>query len=490
MNLTTSFSTLRSVEIGVRKVSGSNKNIIRLQFLSEAIVIAFIALILAIFIAYLILPLFNTVVNRNIELQLHQNPLFLLFLLVTVLLTGFIGGVYPALIISRFKPVTVLKGKNPFKKGKVTGLNVMVYLQFILSVVLITSSLWMYKQVSFMKNKDLGFKKENLLHCKLPSIETNISYDQVRQRILENPAIEDMSISLNSPMYSNWGTRLRYEGGPLDDFTFARWNQACSNYLNTMSMDLVEGRNFSDDYSANSKTCLINETAVKQFGWDNPIGKWIDDGTKYLVIGVIKDFNIQDVHNPIIPYVLHYRDEGFGQYNDLTFKVNPTDVESSLTHINSVLKESFPNILFEVTSYDAGADRVALKVWISAKNTFAFFTVMAVLIAAMGLFGLVVFATQRRVKEIGIRKVQGARAEEILPLITKQFVILIMAANIIVYPLSKVLVNITPGQYKYQFTILDILIVLGISVAVTLFSSGYQAFRASMLNPVEALRYE
>lgn len=491
MNLTTSFSTMRSVEIGIRKVSGSNRNFIRLQFLTEAVVIAFVSLVFAILIAHLILPLFNNVVNRNMELLLAQNPLFILFLLITVLITGFIGGSYPALVISRFKPVKVLKGTSAINKGKISGLNAMVYLQFILSVILITSSMWMYKQVSFLKNKDLGYKKENLLHCTLPSLNTNISYEQVRQRILESPGIEDMTVSLNSPMHSNWGTRLKYEGGPVDDHSYARWNQACPNYLNTMSMQLVSGRNFSNDYSADTKTCLINETAAKKFGWDNPIGKWIDNGEKrYTVVGIIKDFNIDDVHNPILPYFLLLRDEDFGNNNDLTFKVNPETLESSLLHINSILKETFPNVLFEVNGYDVGTYRIALEIWTSAKRTFAFFTVMAVIIAAMGLFGLVVFASQRRVKEIGIRKVQGARAEQILPLITKQFVVLVLAANIVVYPLGRLLENVTPGQFKYQFNIWDLLIVLGISVIVTLISSGYQALKASMLNPVDALRYE
>ncbi len=491
MNLTTSFSTMRSVEIGIRKVSGSNRNILRLQFLTEAVLIAFISLIFAILLAYLILPLFNNVVNRNIELQLSQNPLFILFLLFTVLISGFIGGSYPALIISGFKPVTVLKGNSHFRKNKVKGLTAMVYLQFVLSVILITSSIWMYKQVSFLKNKDLGYVKENLLHCQLPGLTTNVSYEQLRQRILEDPGVENMSLSINSPLHSNWGTRLKYEGGPTDDYIYSRWNQACVNYLNTMSMKLVQGRNFSTDYSADSKSCLINETAVNNFGWDNPIGKWIDyGGQHYTVVGVIKDFNIEDVHNPILPYFLLLRDWDFGSYNDLTFKINPATMERSLAHINSVMKATFPDVLYEVNGYDVGTYRVALEIWTNAKNTFAFFTVMAVLIAAMGLFGLVVFASQRRVKEIGIRKVQGARAEQILPLITRQFVILVIAANIIVFPVAYMLRNVTPGQFKYHFSIFDFLIVLGISVIVTLASSGYQALRASMLNPVEALRYE
>ncbi|KJF44097.1 ABC transporter permease [Draconibacterium sediminis] len=491
MNLTTSFSTMRAVEIGIRKVSGSNRNILRVQFLTEAVLIALISLAFAVFLAYLLLPLFNNVVNRNIELQLLQNPLFVLFLLATVVVTGFIGGSYPALFISRLKPVNVLKGRGSFNKGKVRGLTAMVYLQFILSVVLLTSSIWMYKQVTFLKNKDLGYTKDNLLHCKLPSVNSTVSYQQVRQRILENPGIENMTISINSPLHSNWGTRVHYEGGPTDDHAYVRWNQADENYLNTMSMTLVDGRNFSTDYSAETKTCLINETAVKQFGWDNPIGKWLEmiDG-HFTVIGVIKDFNIEDVHNPIIPYVLLYRDEGFASNNDLTFKVNPNTMTSSLEHINSVLNEAFPNILFEVNGYDVGTYRLALEIWTSAKNTFAFFTIMAVLIAAMGLFGLVVFASQRRIKEIGIRKVQGAQAAQILPLITRQFIILVVAANIIVYPLANFLKNVTPGHFKYQFTVFDLLLVLGISVFVTLVSSGYQALKASLLNPVEALRYE
>ena len=305
------------------------------------------------------------------------------------------------------------------------------------------------------------------------------------------PGIEDVSISINSPLHSNWGTRVRYEGGPQDDYTFARWNSATETYVNTMGFKLAEGRNFSKEYQADGNSCLINETAAKHFGWADPIGKWVDvQGSKRIVVGVLKDFNNDDVHNPILPYILLRREEGFANNNDLTFKINPAARDQSLAHINTVLRDMFPNILFEVNDYNAGEDRIALKIWTSAKNTFTFFTVLAVIIAAMGLFGLVVFASQRRVKEIGIRKVQGANAEQILPLITRQFVIFVLAANIISFPIGRLLEKVTPGYFKYHFNITDIFIVLAISLSVTLISSGYQAFRASRLNPVKALRYE
>ncbi len=490
MNLTTSFSTLRSIEIGVRKVTGSTKRCITWQFLSEAIILAFVSLGFAVLISYLILPFFNTIVDRQIELQLHRNPIFMLFLVGTALITGLIAGSYPALIISGFKPVSVLKGNTPFKKGKITGLRAMVYFQFILSIVLITSSLWMYKQVNFLTDKDLGFHKEHLLHCKLPKVDTNVSYAFLRERILANPDIENMSISYNSPLHSTNGTRLKYEGGSTEEDTRARWNKACPNYLNTMGMELVEGRYFSKDYSADSQSCLINEAAVKTFGWENPIGKWIDDDGKYTVVGVIKDFNIEDVHNLIKPYILVLHEENLNRNNDLTFKINSSSMQASMAHVNKVLKELFPNVLFEVNSYDEETNRLALQIWTNVKDTFAFFTILAIIIAVLGLFGLVVFASQRRVKEIGIRKVQGAHAHQILPLLTKQFAILVIVANVNVIPFAYLLERITPGAYKYHFTIFDLCIVFGISILVTLISSGYQSIKASNLNPIKALRYE
>ncbi|MCG8579519.1 MAG: ABC transporter permease, partial [Bacteroidales bacterium] len=371
-----------------------------------------------------------------------------------------------------------------------SGLHAMVYFQFILSVILITISLWGYRQVRYLTNKDLGFEKKHLLHCSMPEQNSSVSYAALRDEVLSYSGIANMTSSINSPMHSSWGCQVIPEGWSSENSVFSRWNAACSNYLETMSMTLVEGRNLSDKLANDQQACLINETAARTFGWDHPIGKKLEREGTYTVVGVIKDFNIEDVHNPIIPYILFLKDQDLSQAGDLTFKVHPEDMSGSLAHINEVMNRHFKDVLFEVNTYDTNLKRLELRIWNSAKKTILFFTVMAVVIAAMGLFGLIYYAAQRRIKEIGVRKVQGAKVWQILPLITKRYLVMAVLANIIVYPLAIFLQRSMPGQYKYEFTITDMALILVISILVTIISSGYQAFKASVLNPVNALRYE
>ena len=490
MNLTTAFSSIRLVEIGVRKSIGSSKLNIRIQFISEAIVIALISFILAIFIANLMLPVFNQVINRSIELKLLGDVPFVLFLLLVVLCTGLLSGAYPAFIVSAYKPINVLNGIKSIKKNKVTGLQGLVYLQFVLSVVLITTSFWVYRQVNFLTNKDLGFNKENLYRCSMPEQNSSISYEALRNDILEHPGIEDMAVSLNSPFHSNWGCQVIPEGWQRENSVFSRWNIACPNYINTMNMQLIAGCNFSENKMSDTKACIINETAARAYGWENPLGKTLEMEGKHTVIGLLKDFNVVDVHNPIPPFVLFLNDKDLSKRNDLTFKIHPESTESALPHIQGVLDKHFKGILFDVSHYDANLTRLELQIWSSAQNTIAFFTILALLIAALGLFGLVYYATQKRFKEIGIRKVQGAGIWQIIPLVTKRFLVMTLLANVIVFPFAEAIQNTIPGIYKYQFTLLDATFILISTVIITLLACGYQAVRALNLNPVDALRYE
>ncbi|TRX72662.1 ABC transporter permease [Carboxylicivirga sp. M1479] len=490
MNLTTAFSSLRLVEVGVRKSIGSSRRSIRIQFISEAVVIAFIAFVLAVFIAALVLPIFNQVVDRNIELNLHTNLLFTLFLVAVVLLTGILAGAYPAFIVSAYKPINVLHGIKSTKKNNLSGLQVLVYLQFVISVVLITASLWVYRQVNLLSNKDLGFNKETVYRCSMPNQNSSISYEALRNDLLAHAGIENMAVSLNSPMHSNWGTFVIPEDWDRENAVFSRWNMACSNYISTMGMEIIKGRNFSENENSKTFNCLINETAAKAYGWANPIGKTLEIEGKHTVIGVIKDFNVMDVHSPIPPFVMLSNERDLSMRNDLLFKVHPASAKSALLHMQSVLDQHFNDVLFDVSHYDDNLERVELKIWTSAKKTIAFFTMLAVLVAALGLFGLVYYATQKRFKEIGIRKVQGAGVLQIIPMVTKHFVIMTLLANVIVFPVTEVIENIMPGIYKYHFTIFDAGLILVGTMAITLLSCVYQVVRASNLNPVEALRYE
>jgi len=490
MNLTTAFSSLRLVEIGVRKSIGSNKGNIRVQFISEAVVIACISFVLALFIAKLLLPVFNQVVNRSIEIDLFADIRFIGFLLLVVVATGILSGAYPAFIVSAYRPVSVLNGVKSITRGRLSGLQVLVYLQLVLSVALITTSFWVFNQVKLLTTKDLGYQRDNVYRCHMPKQSSTVSYQALRDEILKHPGVENMAVSLNTPLHSNWGCQVIPEGWARENAVFSRWNSSCANYINTMSMQLVAGRNFSDNLGSDAQSCIINQTAARAYGWDNPLGETLEMEGNYRVIGVIKDFNIEDVHNPILPFILLPNKLDLSQQNDLTFKVHPQSHEAALIHIRKVLKKHFNNVLFDVSHYDAHLTRVELQIWSSAKNTIAFFTLLAVLIAAMGLFGLVYYATQKRFKEIGVRKVQGAGLWQIIPLVSKRFLVMTLLANIVVFPIAELIQSTMPGLYKYQLTMVDAAIILIGTLMITLLSCGYQVIKASNLNPVDALRYE
>ncbi len=493
MNLSTAFSSTRSVEIGIRKTNGSSRKSIAFQFLFESMFLATIAFILAVGLSFICLPYFNHIVDREITLSLTNDFTILLFVFLIIILSSIISSAYPAILASRFNPIKVLKGKNLIqgKKGYVSGMKAMVYIQFVLSAILIATSLWSFKQVQYLQNKSLGFNKDQLLHTRMDANQSNWSYQTLREELLAKPGLNNVTISSNSPLHSNWGTGVFYENGPTDEYRHVNFNYACPDFIDTYQITLLDGRNFSKDFSADDNGCLINETAVMKFGWKDPIGKWIELHDKKLnVIGVVKDFHQGDVHNLIQPFVLMLHDGNMNQLNDYTFQINQNTRQASVDHIKSVFNEAFPNSLYQIFDFEDDADRTEIKIWSSARDTFGFFACIAILIAIVGIFGLIVFATQRKVKEIGIRKVQGATIFQVFRLFIKEYMVLLILANICIYPVFPTLVEYTPGAYKYHASILDILIVITITIMVVLVSSGYLAYKAASRNPVEALRYE
>ena len=492
-NLTTAFSISRAKEIGVRKVNGGGVRSLRKQFLSESIMIAYLSLIFAILVAWMFLPYFNNIVERNLTLNFFENPVFSLVVFGVTLLTGFLSGIYPSFLLSAFRPIVILKGNSPLSKtrGRVSGLKALVTIQFALTVILIGSTVWIYRQTMFLKNTNLGFDKSALFHCSVPENTTNKNFKELRQQALRIPGVENMAVSKNSPFHSNWGRGVSLEGSAPDEWIHFNYNEVSPEYLETYGFSIVDGRFFSETQKSDEKGCVLNEAGAKIFGGESAVNKrLVVNGELHTVIGVIKDFHTNSVMFSIEPFIMIQHRNDMQEYNEYTFKLDGSDNQAAVAGLDNLFRESFPNSIFSINYFDDRASMEDVRVWQSVGRTFIFFTVLAILIAGMGLFGLVAYTTRKRIKEIGIRRVQGATSSNIFILVVKEFLLLLFIANIFVLPIPYILKNTTPGNYKYQMEPWEIIAVVAFTLIIAIISSSYEAIKAANLNPVKSLRYE
>ena len=492
-NLTTAFSISRAKEIGVRKVNGSGLNDLRKQFISESVLITFISLAFAVLLAFLFLPYFNNIVERHLTLNFQNNPEFVLVVLGATSLTGIISGIYPAFVLSAFRPILILKGNNPLTRtrGKISGLKVLVTVQFVLTVILIATTVWIYRQTQFLKNTNLGFNKSGLYHCTIQQNNTQTNYDDLRNRVLRIPGVMSMAVSKNTPFHSNWGRGVSLEGSAPDEWISFNYNEVTPDYIKTFDMKLVDGRFFSETQKSDEDAVVINEAGTKIFGGEPAVGKRVKvNGKWHTVIGVVKDFHCNSMMWNISPYIMTFNNGNLQDYNEYTFKLDGTRNQKALASVKDLLQEDFPNSIFTISYFDERADMTDVEVWQSVGRTFIFFTVLAILVAGMGLFGLVAYTTRKRIREIGIRRVQGATSLSIFMLVIKEFMILLVIANIFVLPIPFVLKNTTPGNYKYQMESWEIIAIIAFTIFIAVVSSSYEAIKAAHLNPVKSLRYE
>jgi putative ABC transport system permease protein len=491
INLTTANAALRAKEIAVRKVHGSSRGFLILQFLGETIILSLIAVTFALLIARMLLPMFGIVVDREIDLSYIDNGSFIAFMLLVSLVVGFLSGIYPAFSLSSHKIVDLLKGKVYRKlKGNIGPKKILVIFQYVISIALIIQSIMVYEHIQFIMNKDLGFQKDNLLFTKFNSPLENRDYNDFRNSLLKHPEIINASSSMNIPFYWSSGWPMSWEGNNSDEKVDVRYNEVSTDFINTMGIQVILGRDFSRDYpSDKEKACLINETAWKRFGWADPIGKTIDG--KFQVIGVVKDFHPYSMHEKIPPYLVKLKSNSVNGEWLYAFRILPGKTEKARSIITQEIENYFPDMPFEIQVFTEYMKKDGtFKTWNSINHTFIFFTLLNILLAMIGIFGLVSFTTQRKTKEIGIRKVHGSSVISIYLKLVQEFFVLMLISIVFAWPLAYFFYHMMPGAYKSGLHMWEFLAATMLIFLITILTTSYQTLKVSFMNPIDALRYE
>jgi len=495
INLSTARSAKRSMEVGVRKVFGANKVMLFRQFILESVIIVSISLVLALILFDIALPLFNRLTGNDFTMGLLAQWNYLFFILAIVILVGLLAGSYPAIYLSRFKPITVLKGiffKNP---KKFNFRNLMVIAQFIISIFLVASTLLIYRQLDYMNNKDLGVDNKNLVVVTLRNGSMTRNYNTLKTEMKNLPGVIDVTGS--SSYLGNFQQRRGFypEGGDENDMILMLHMQADPNYINVFDAKILMGRNFFENSIADSNAIIINKTYQKKLGWEDPLGKLIyipggegQEGYPLKIIGVVDNFNFASLHEEVMPLIIMNQPD---RIRYLAIKISPENQQQALGLITSKWEELYPDYPFEYFMQQTKYEEMYTSE-VNMSRLFVYFTILAIFIAALGLFGLSSFTAEQRTREIGIRKVLGSSVSEILMLLSKELARLVIIAVIIAIPLSWFGMDKWLQSFAFQTNISWwIFVVSGIlAILIAYLTIIYQTLKASKTNPVEALKYE
>jgi putative ABC transport system permease protein len=491
INLSTAGASKRAKEVGVRKVAGSGKFQLISQFLSESILITFFALFIAFVLVQLALPAFNNISGKHLSFDVKPGLAFIGL----GLLVGIVAGIYPAFYLSSFKPIAVLKGKlttNHKSFGLRSGL---VVFQFFISVALIIGTIVVYQQMKYIQNKDLGFNKEQIITIQ-NSYALGKNEKVYEQQMLQDPRIINATVSWYKPAGpSNYNNSLAYPQGNDKLIVDGVEYHVDENYIPTLGMKMVSGRNFSKEFATDSLAIILNETAAKAFGWNNitAIDKTIirqnsDRGNNipFHVIGVVKNFNFKSLHEAVSPLYMDLNSEG-----GLIFKIKTTDVSSLL----ATMKKNWDSYnTGEPFSYSFLDDLFNNTYSTEQKtgNILNIFSVLIILVACLGLFGLVTYTAEQRTKEIGIRKVLGASAGQVAQMLSKEFIKLVLIASLIAFPAAWWAMNKWLQSFAYRIKITWWIFLVGgiTAILIALITTSFQAIKAAVANPVKSLRSE
>jgi ABC-type antimicrobial peptide transport system permease subunit len=489
MNLTTARSIKRSKEIGIRKVVGAVRLALIKQFIGEAIMLTMFSLAIALIIAYLLLPVFNGVTNKHIGFPVTSIQFWLTILLLS-LITGLLAGSYPALFLSAFQPVRVLKGQMKFSSGASWFRKGLVVFQFILSTVLIIGMIVISKQINYIQTTNLGYNRENLIYIPIEG-EYKTKYELFKSKALELPEIIDVSRISQSPTSIENGTGgVEWEG--KDPNVKPMFTQASVgyNFVKTMNLKLLGGREFSRDFLTDSVAYLVNESAAAKMNMKDPVGQpltfW---GKKGRIVGLLKDFHINSLHMPINPLILHFSETE--PWGIMLVRIKPKKTREALAGLEKISRGLNPQFPF---TYDF-SDEEYKKLYQTEQNVnglSGYFAFLAIFISCLGLLGLTIFTAEQRIREMGIRKVLGASIASIFTLLSKEFLILVSIALLIAFPLAWWIMNDWLQDFTYHININVWVFVFAalISLAIAFSTISFHAIRAALTNPVKSLRTE
>lgn len=490
MNLGTARSEKRAKEVGIRKTVGSERKQLITQFLSESVLLALISFLLSILIVGLILPWFNGLADKKMDI-LWGSPIFWITCILFTILTGLLAGSYPAFYLSSFDPIKVLKGT--FKAGRLASLprKVLVVVQFTVSVILIIGTIVVFRQINYAKNRPVGLSRSGLLAVDMNTPEIYGHYDAIRNDLLKTGAVYEMSTS-SSPTTNVWSNQIGFSWKGKDPNSIPLFGTigVSHDYGKSIGWQIKEGRDFSRDFATDSLAIIFNEAAVKLTGIKNPVDETITWNDKhYRLIGVIKDMVMQSPYTPVQPtiFVVNY-----DWANIINVKINPAmSMKQALTLIEPVFKKHDPGAPFV---YKFADEEYASKFESEERigKLASFFAALAIFISCLGIFGLASFVAEQRTKEIGVRKVLGATVLNIWQLLSKDFLVLVSISFLIATPIAYLSMHSWLEDYEYR-TVISwwiFAVACGGALLITIATVSFQAIKAALANPVRSLRSE
>jgi len=494
-NLSTARSAQRAKEVGMRKVLGAQRGKLATQFLGESLILSLISLAMAAVLIRIWLPLFNRLIVKDLTFLPFKDWKIGLGMLGITLLVAVLAGAYPALYLSSFAPLEAIKTRFRAGRSHTFFRSGLVSLQYIISIILICCTLVVFSQLNLVKNFDLGFNQERVAVMYLQG--QILKKSQIfKNKLLSVPGVVKAAGSSGMMGMGRNETYFQFEGFPEEDKQILPHMDVDEDFLDTFGMKLVAGRNFSRNFSTDNKAVILNDTLVKQLGWENPIGKTVKMTemenrefvqVPYTVIGVVSDFHFESLHQKIRGHILRYTDDSYR----ISVKIRPESIPTTLDRIENIWKELEPKYPFNYSFLDDTFDRF-YRTEQRLGEIFMAFTLIAIFIACLGLFGLASFSAEQRTKEVGIRKVLGASASRIVVLLSRDFTRWVILANVIAWPIAYVVMRRWLANFAYRINLnIWIFILSGmLALFIALLTVSLRTFKAASTNPADSLRYE